>query len=253
MSHIEEQRQASDVAYSQGSRQHTTTSDVLVNYIVRKRINDGIRYLIQYSTNRLTYVSSILLLCSGEGLEGTVLADMGFTDVTVSDISDVAVKGSMERDKRLHGIVINAENTRLEDGSFDVVIVQDGLHHLQNPILGFTEMLRISRLGVLFIEGHDSFIGNVFGTEWERHGDAVNYVFRWKRKLVRDLAKSYLGPDSFSDHSYAFWHHNIVYARIGNLFGGGKVGLKAVAALDFFLNHFFHRIGNSFCCLIVKS
>jgi ubiquinone/menaquinone biosynthesis C-methylase UbiE len=63
-------------------------------------------------------------------MEGSILCDLGFTNVTVSDLADNGVNAAMDRDKRLKGIVLNAERTNLPSQSFDIASVQDGLHHL---------------------------------------------------------------------------------------------------------------------------
>jgi ubiquinone/menaquinone biosynthesis C-methylase UbiE len=67
----------------------------------------------------------------------------------------------MDRDKRLKGIVLNAERTNLPSQSFDIALVQDGLHHLSSPVQGFTEMLRVAKRAVVFLEPHDSLVGRM--------------------------------------------------------------------------------------------
>ena len=58
-------------------------------------------------------------------------------------------------DERLKTRVLNAEEmSEVEDGSYDLVLVQDGLHHLPRPTLGFTEMLRVARIAAIVIEPH---------------------------------------------------------------------------------------------------
>ncbi len=153
MSYLQQQRAASDHVYS--VRERTLGADRLTRYLTCWRLADGINRLVRAAAGRLTHGSRILVLCSGEGLEGSLLCDLGFTDVTIADLSAVAVAQGLRRDPRLCGVVVNAEQTGLPDGSFDVVLVQDALHHLQNPVLGFTEMLRLARVGVMFIEPHE--------------------------------------------------------------------------------------------------
>ena len=149
-------------------------------------------------------------------------------------------------------MVLNAESTGLPDLSFDLVVVQDGLHHLQNPVGGFTEMLRIARVAVIMLEPHEALVGRLIGTQWERDGAAVNYVFRWTRRLVEDVASSFLGPDSFKNLSFSFWHHNPVYGKIGTAAGGGKIGLGIVKTIKIVLDTMFSGKGNMMCGLIIK-
>jgi ubiquinone/menaquinone biosynthesis C-methylase UbiE len=103
------------------------------------------------SNGRISKSSKILLMCGGEGLEGSILCDMGYRNVTISDISERGVAEAIKRDSRLQGLVLNAERADVESNSFEVVIVQDGLHHLQSPVQGFTEMLGngISALNII--------------------------------------------------------------------------------------------------------
>jgi SAM-dependent methyltransferase len=246
------QRAYSERVYAAGSRPHATSRDPLTQYIVRWRIEESIRRLGQAANGRLSPQSRILALCAGEGLEGSVLCDLGFTNVTVSDISEAGVAAATQRDGRLQGLVLNAEDNRLADGSFDLVIVQDGLHHLRSPVRGLTEMLRIAAVASIFLEPHDALVDKLIGTTWERHGEAVTYVFRWTRKLVDDVAASYLGPDSFDNLSFSFWHHNPSFARLGQRMGGGPAALLTIKAVKYALDHALSSQGNQFCGLILK-
>jgi hypothetical protein len=135
----------------------------------------------------------------------------------------------------------------------DLVIVQDGLHHLRSPVQGFTEMLRTARIAACFLEPHDSLSGRLLGKRWETNGDAINYVFRWNRRLVDSIASSYLGPDGFESCSFSFWHHNVVLGRFGDAMGGGS---RAVALLKLLKNAsdaVASRLGNQFCGLVIKT
>jgi hypothetical protein len=157
----------------------------------------------------------------------------------------------MDRDKRLKGIVLNAERTNLPSQSFDIALVQDGLHHLSSPVQGFTEMLRVAKRAVVFLEPHDSLVGRMIGTQWEKNGSAINYVFRWDKKLVDQVASSFLGPNSFDNLSLSFWHHNVVYAKARSILGG-RFGLMVVRSIKYFFDRLIGRLGNQFCGLVIK-
>lgn len=252
MNHSERQKKQHDLVFARGSRAHGASTVPVTRYIVEWRIKAALQRLTEAAEGRISYDSKILLMCAGEGIEGSTLCDMGYRNVTVSDISDAAVTEAVRRDRRLQGIPLNAECSAQPDLEFDVVIVQDGLHHLQNPVLGFTEMLRIARVGVLFLEPHDSRIGRKLGTKWEKNGEAVNYVFRWTKKLVDDVASSYLPQNSFTNRSFSFWHHNILFDRLGRRLGGGRLGLMTVRLLKWLLDSALGRMGNQFCGLVLK-
>ncbi len=250
---VDMQRAKHDEVYRTGPRGHVTSTEPLVRYLTRWRLETAMATLVDAVGDRLNKASSILVMCAGEGLEGTVLSDLGYTNVTVSDISPEGVKAALTRDNRLNGFVLNAENASLDDAAYDIVIVQDGLHHLPRPVTGFTEMLRIASVGVLFLEPHDALSGNLMGTAWERNGDAVNYVFRWKKKLVEDVANSLLGPNSFTNLSFSFWHHNLVLDKVGRLIGGGKPAIFIIDRVKRVMDAAFGRFGNQFCGLVVKN
>jgi ubiquinone/menaquinone biosynthesis C-methylase UbiE len=252
MEHWQRQKIQHDLVYKAGSRSHVTSDDPLLQYITRWRLKEGLRRLVMNANDRLNTDSSILVLCAGEGNEGSVLCDLGYRNVTVSDISDAGVAEAVNRDKRLRGLVLNAERADVPDNSFDILVVQDGLHHLQSPVGGFTEMLRIARTAVLFLEPHDAIIGRAIGTKWEKNGDAVNYVFRWTKRLVQDVASSYLGPDSFKNLSFSFCHHNPLFLKLGKTLGGGYFALSTIRFLKFILDSLLAKSGNQFCGLVVK-
>ena len=250
---INRQQEQSDSVYAAGARPHTVTQDPLVRYLVSWRLKEAAKRLKAFVDTFSAEQMSVLTLCSGEGLEGSILYDLGFTNITVSDISQKGVQAALKRDPRLRGLQLNAQETGLPGDSFDLVVVQDGLHHLPNPVGGFVEMLRVARVAVLFLEPHESLVGRVMGTKWERKGDAVNYVFRWNRTLVEQVASSYMGPGSFVNLSFSFWHHNILMNKLGRLFGGGGRGQRVAAVTKRLLDGLASRSGNQFCGLVVKQ
>ncbi len=250
--HLAKQREAFDRRFAEGSRPHVTSADPLVTYLVRWRLRAAMARLGKVIGAPLPPDASILVLCAGEGLEGSVLCDTGYRNVTVSDISAEGVRRATERDPRLRGKVLNAEDATIEDNAYDVVLVQDGLHHLQNPVRGFSEMLRIAKRAAVFLEPHQSLAGSLLGTTWEVHGDSVNYVFRWDRRLVEDVASSYLGRNRFVNASFSFWHHNIACERLGRYLGPSAASVRSIAAIKAIMDTALGRFGNQFCGLVVK-
>jgi ubiquinone/menaquinone biosynthesis C-methylase UbiE len=177
--------------------------------------------------------------------------DMGLLDVTVSDLSEAVAGVAVRRDPRLKARALNAEETELPAGSFEIVVIQDGLHHLQRPVQGFTEMLRIASRAVIFLEPHDSLVGRLIGTKWETNGPAVNYVFRWTKRSVQDIASSYLGQSTFQNLSFSFWHHNVVLAKAGQRLGGGAFAISCIRAVKACMDFLLPRMGNQFCGLVI--
>jgi ubiquinone/menaquinone biosynthesis C-methylase UbiE len=248
------QQQYSDSHYGE-TRSFWFSSDPMTRFVTLWRLRDSVERFRRHVGTRFSGESTVLFLCAGEGAEASVCYDaLGFSNVTFSDISPVAIATGLERDPRLKGFAGDAENTGLPDRSYDLVIVQDGLHHLSNPVRGFTEMLRIARVGVIFIEPHDVLVGKWIGTKWERNGEAVNFVFRWSKALVEQVASSYLGRDTFTNLSYSYWHHNTIFARIGTLIGQGKRGALFVKAIKSILDAVPGAgNGNGFSCIVVRK
>jgi ubiquinone/menaquinone biosynthesis C-methylase UbiE len=251
MDHQARQAAQHDLMYARGPRPHVGSTDPLVRYLVEWRIRTALDRLRAAAGARLNPASRVLVLCAGEGLEGSLLCDMGFADVTVADISSVAMQQARQRDPRLKTMVADAERLALPDGAYDLALVQDGVHHLQDPVRGFTEMLRISTTAAVFLEPHNSLAGRMVGRTWEEHGEAVNYVFRWTRRLVQDVASSYLGRDSFRNLSFAFWHHNIMLEKIGRRFGR-RLSVPVVRTAKQVADRLLPASGNQFCGMVLK-
>jgi SAM-dependent methyltransferase len=190
------------------------TSDPLIRFLRDRRMRialDVLRKRGLLDTAR----QSVLVVCGGVGGEGVFLRRFGFSDVTVTDLSDAALAVCGRLDPRLKTMPVNAEDmAQIPDAGYDLVLVQDGLHHLPRPVLGFTEMLRIARTAVIVIEPHDSLVGKLIGTEWERHGEAVNYVFRWNHSMLKQATLSYLLQSDAVVLSRRVWDHNVAVGRM---------------------------------------
>jgi ubiquinone/menaquinone biosynthesis C-methylase UbiE len=93
--------------------------------------------------------------------------------VTVTDFSQHALEICRERDPRLETRLEDAEHHDLPDESFDIVLVQDGLHELRRPTIGLTEMLRLSRVITIVIEPYDgnrrTAVRDAVGSARRRH------------------------------------------------------------------------------------
>ncbi|MEA2653884.1 MAG: hypothetical protein QOI37_1111 [Chloroflexota bacterium] len=96
-----------------------------------------------------------LTVCGGSGMDAEFLARAG-ASVISSDISLGAAKRTRERGRR-HGlaiasIVADVEHLPFPDRSIDLVYVHDGLHHLEDPGIGLSEMARVARRGISITE-----------------------------------------------------------------------------------------------------
>ncbi len=99
--------------------------------------------------------ASALTVCGGSGMDAEFLARAG-ARVVASDISLGAARRTRERARRygldITPVVADVERLPFADGSFDVVLVHDGLHHLERPQVGLVEMARVARRWVSVTE-----------------------------------------------------------------------------------------------------
>lgn len=251
---VERQREAFERAGYGGDPSrwaYHDTEDPLTRYVRDRRVRLAIKTLTRLTgatPNQLT----ALVVCGGVGGEGTLLANLGFEAVTVSDFSESALAVCRRRDARLEAALLNAEQINLPDQYYSVVRVQDGLHHLPRPALGYTEMPRVAKVAAIVIEPHRSLVGHWFGTEWEKQDQAINYVFRWDHEVFKQLTYSYLLQAVETIHTIRLWDHCLVMDRVGRVFGGGSFGTRVVRAAYWLLNAFGWWLGNMFIGIAIR-
>jgi len=134
---------------------------------------------------------SVLSLCGGDGEEADFLQRMG-AEVTMIDLSPVAVEAARIRNPALDCRCMDAERLDFADDSFDWAIVREGLHHLARPVEGLYELERVSREGFAFMEGQDSLIVRLLakiGIADDRD-PAGGYVYRFGRREIHKIFAS---------------------------------------------------------------
>jgi ubiquinone/menaquinone biosynthesis C-methylase UbiE len=250
---IAQQKQAFEEIYKSENMDRFAfhiTPDKLVRYLRDRRLNIALRYLQTHCREKITDWK-VLTVCGGVGGEGIFFLRSGFADVTVSDFSANSLEIAAKLDSKLKAIQLNAEQIDLADNSYDLVIVQDGLHHLPRPALGMTEMLRVAKKAVVVIEPYNSVVGNMIGTEWEEHDDAINYVFRWDRMMIKQTVKSYLLRNYDRIRVFRRWDHNVVVGRLASLFPNAiKI---SVARIVYSLLRPFSFSGNMMIAVVTKK
>jgi uncharacterized protein YbaR (Trm112 family)/protein-L-isoaspartate O-methyltransferase len=127
--------------------------------------------------------ASVLTVCAGSGMDAEFLVRAG-ARVISSDISLGAAKRARQRAQRygieLLSIVADVEHLPFRDHSVDLVYVHDGLHHLERPVSGLTEMTRVARRAVSITEPAQAAVTQVavrLGLALERE-EAGNRVAR---------------------------------------------------------------------------
>lgn len=184
------------------------TSDPLVRYLRDRRLDIGFSEFLGVVGLEPKEVT-VLVVCAGLGGEGTFFLRRHCGAVVVADFSFNAMAKASQT-PGLIPLMADAEQLPVGNGSVDLVVVQDGLHHLRRPTVGFTEMLRVARHGVLMIEPHTGAVAAALGTRWERATtapDVVNFVFRWDATLVEQLTRSYLLQEDVVVRPLRIWDH----------------------------------------------
>ncbi|MHC4208436.1 MAG: class I SAM-dependent methyltransferase [Planctomycetota bacterium] len=200
---------------------------------------------------------SVLTVCSGQGVECSHLASAG-ARVTATDLSPDSVKRLAEACPDVDARQADAENLPFEDGSFDIVFVRRGLHHLPRPVLGIYEMVRVARRHVILLEAQDNWLtrrltgGRLFGLiphggRIECHG---NYIYRFSRRELKKLAAAmFLKRVRF----HAEWHHNnYVVEGLHHRFCQGSLGFLLGKAFYGCVNAVIGRWGNNLSVVIDK-
>lgn len=249
----DEQREAFENIFAAGASrwQFHDTKDPLIRYLRDRRLHKALARVRRLHGGPLEDFS-VLVVCGGVGGEASFFANQGFNDVTNTDFSTNALQVCKRRDPRLKTHLLNAEAMDLESESFDLVVVQDGLHHLPRPVLGLNEMIRVARRAVVVLEPHTGLVAKAIGTEWERHGDAVNFVFRWNREFFRQAILSQLLERPLAISVIRLWDHNSLIRKIVSRLGGGFASLFA-SKLIYGLLTPFNLAGNNFVGILVKK
>lgn len=230
------------------------TTEPATRYARDRRLRIAIDRLQHVTGDDLSSWSA-LVTCGGVGGEGSYLANRGIGDVTVSDFSPRALEHCQQRDARLHARLLDAEQLELPDESYDLVLVQDGLHHLPRPVLGLTEMLRVARRAVIVIEPHAGLVTRWLGREWERHGDTANYVFRWDERMLVQSVRSYLLERPCAVEDIRFWDYTAMLFRLQRRLGSLPLAWRIQKLAYRTLNACrpLRALGNMMVAVIVKD
>jgi SAM-dependent methyltransferase len=252
MEAIDNQKAAFDEHFADVSRyQFHVTADPLTRYVRDRRQSKAIAYLEGVYGRDALRDLSVLAVCGGIGGEAIYFKRIGFKKVTNCDLSPVSIINSKKLDPSLVTEEANAEALPYKDGAFDIVVVQDGLHHLPRPALGFTEMLRVAKKAVVVIEPKHGLVGGLIGTQFEKQGAFENYVFRWSPYSFQDVTKSYLLRKLTDIKFIALWDHTLAVYKVAAKF---PVGMQ-VAVAKFIYGCFmpFSFCGNMMVGIVVKE
>jgi SAM-dependent methyltransferase len=191
-----------------------TTKDKKTRYLRDRRLIFSLNKLKAHFDLDELMSFSVLVVCGGIGGDAFFFKRYGFQDVTNSDLSEEAVRLAPKIMGDIKSVAANSESLPFANESYDLVVVQDGLHHLPRPALGFTEMLRVCKKAVVVIEPRDSLVGDLIGTEFEKILGVENFVFRWNKTMFTNIVKSYLLRDFKSIEFYGIWDHSLAVLKL---------------------------------------
>lgn len=103
-------------------------------------------------------VPAATLMTIGDGRYGSdafVFQKEGF-EVTATSISDATLKVALEKGFIKKYDVQNAEKLSLLDNAYDFIVCKESYHHFPRPAIGFYEMFRVARKGLILIEPIES-------------------------------------------------------------------------------------------------
>lgn len=214
---------------------------LLYEFLIRHKFRTGLRVL------RLPIAgATVLEVCGGSGMMAEKLALAGAI-VTSTDFSSAAVSRMRERARRynfeLRAVTADAQKLPFGNSSFDIVMVHDGLHHLEHPERAIREMARVATKGVLILDPANAALTRIavkFGVaeDIEEAGNEVKRLepsgvaailrecgfvnVRWQRTLMyyphRPSAwfRWFDSTPAFAVFRATFWFANVACWRWGN-------------------------------------
>jgi SAM-dependent methyltransferase len=180
-------------------------------------------------------VSGHVLIVGGSFEDASVLFRAGFRRITLSNLMslDTIQQNEAERAPRIEGAVIDlvsedVEDCHLPDGSYDLVLAHEVLHHCRSPHKALLEMLRVARKHVVIMEPNDSAAMNAmvrmgFSFPYElpavidhnyesggvRNSCVPNYIFRWNKRDMFQSAASFMPESDFNLYVRQYWDFNV--------------------------------------------
>lgn len=148
-----------------------------------------------------------ILVCGGGTLDKNIFEELGFHDVTISNLDSRMNENEYNPFKWKYE---NAESLSFSSESFDYVVIHAAIHHASSPHKVINEMYRVARKGVLAFEARDSVImrlleklgvtqvyehAAVFYNDSKYGGvnntEIPNYIYRWTEREIEKTIASY--------------------------------------------------------------
>lgn len=214
-------------------------------------------------------IDKVLVTCGGKD-DDQILKDLKFSDYLIT-----SAYPKLPRIKKYKQA--DAQKLPFPDLSFDVVIVNAGLHHCDSPHKALTEMYRVAKKAVIVHEAQDSMLVKLliklklvfdYETGFEKgHGgglndtDIPNYIYRW---TIREVIKTINSYDPTKNHEIIFFRSFRFYPfylegdeylgkNIAIKFLGKRLTVFIVNFLVSFINLMAKNQGNDFAFIIRKN
>ncbi|WP_338235573.1 class I SAM-dependent methyltransferase [Persicobacter diffluens] len=150
--------------------------------------------------------ASWLTVGDGYGADAHYLLKSGVIEVLASDIEDSILSLAKASGRIKQYAALNAEAIDLEDNAYDFVLCKEALHHFPRPYLALSEMTRVAKRAVIFMEPVDIALSNpaflllknlgdrlpkLFGGLWKNRYSfetVGNYVYKFSKREVEKFA-----------------------------------------------------------------
>jgi|688.fasta_scaffold498547_2 SAM-dependent methyltransferase len=196
-------------------------------------------------------LNSKVLVIGASINEIKIFNELNYRNVTFGIYSKAELKNIIDKNyyKNFNFIQSDCRKIKYKRASFDYCFTHATLHHIDLPHLAFSELYRVSKKGVLVIEGNDSLIMRLssalgFCEEFEvssisrdtgglLNTSIPNYVYRWTEREVTKLFNSFDPKKKckiFFEYSYDFFNKNVI---------NKKFNITLLNFLRFFLYIYF--------------
>lgn len=197
---------------------------------------------------------TVLTVCGGSGMDAEFLARHGGRVIA----SDISLEGARRTQRRAREfgvdvapLVADAEALPFRDRTVDLAYVHDGLHHLQDPMVGLREMIRVAGTAVSLTEPARA-VATALAVRLgisKNEEEAGNRVERLDTNAVTALLEDY-GLAVLGSERYAMYYQHEPGAAVRLL---SRPGLRPGAERAFHgLNAVLGSIGNKLSIRAVR-
>nr|WP_246409371.1 class I SAM-dependent methyltransferase [Granulicella aggregans] len=169
------------------------------------------------------------MIVGGSYQDAEILRVVGFRRMTLSNLQDMASFEPLQMTGvELRTVNADAEEMSLADGSYDLVLAHEVLHHCRSPHKALLEMLRVSSKHVILLEPNDSLlmqalvrfrlsfpyelpavVANGFEAGGVRNSCVPNYIYRWSPRDLQQTTASFLPESECDFYIRSYWDFNV--------------------------------------------